>query len=194
MAETSDKNKVHYDLQNVYVAEVTVDESDAVTFGTPERLRGAISMDLSAQGDTVTQRADGINYYVNNSNNGYQGDLTLAMVPDWFKEKYLGMTLSTKDKVLVENATTDKPKAFALLYEFQGDANARRHVMYNCLAARPSAHGENKDSKVEADTEALTLTASPLPDGSVKASTTAETPTSVYDNWTKAVWKQDTVA
>ena len=41
MAETSDKNKVHYDLQNVYVAEVTVDESDAVTFGTPERLRGA---------------------------------------------------------------------------------------------------------------------------------------------------------
>ena len=139
MAETSDKNKVHYDLQNVYVAEVTVDESDAVTFGTPERLRGAISMDLSAQGDTVTLRADGINYYVNNSNNGYQGDLTLAMVPDWFKEKYLGMTLSTKDKVLVENATTDKPKAFALLYEFQGDANARRHVMYNCLAARPSA-------------------------------------------------------
>lgn len=194
MAETSDKNKVHYDLQNVYVAEVTIDESDAVTFGTPERLRGAISMDLSAQGDTVTLRADGINYYVNNSNNGYQGNLTLAMVPNWFKEKYLGMKLSNKDKILVENATTDQPKAFALLYEFQGDANARRHVMYNCLAARPSAHGENKDNKVEADTEALTLTASPLPDGRVKASTTAETPTDVYENWTKTVWTQDTVA
>ena len=55
----NDKNKVHYDLQNVFVAEVTVDDSDAVTFGTPERLRGAISMDLSAQGDTTTQRADG---------------------------------------------------------------------------------------------------------------------------------------
>lgn len=88
MAET-EKNKVHYDLQNVYVAPLTLDDSDAVTFGTPERLYGAVGMDLSAQGDTTTLRADGINYYVNTSNQGYQGDLTLAMVPDWFRERYL---------------------------------------------------------------------------------------------------------
>ena len=187
----NDKNKVHYDLQNVFVAEVTVDDSDAVTFGTPERLRGAISMDLSAQGDTTTQRADGIDYYQNTSNQGYNGDLTLAMVPDWFREKYLGNTLSTQDKALVENAKTDQPKHFALIYEFQGDAAARRHVMYNCLATRPSAHGENKDNQREADTEALTLNASCLPDGKVKASTTADTPQSVYDNWIKAVWVKD---
>lgn len=46
MAET-EKNKVHYDLQNVYVAPLTLDDSDAVTFGTPERLYGAVGMDLS---------------------------------------------------------------------------------------------------------------------------------------------------
>ena len=176
MAET-EKNKVHYDLQNVYVAPLTLDDSDAVTFGTPERLYGAVGMDLSAQGDTTTLRADGINYYVNTSNQGYQGDLTLAMVPDWFRERYLGQTVSTKDKVLVENAKTDQPKAFALLYEFQGDVHARRHVLYNCLAARPNVAGENK--------------ASPLPDGNVKASTTADTPETVYNNWTKAVWTKD---
>ena len=59
MAET-EKNKVHYDLQNVYVAPLTLDDSDAATFGTPERLYGAVGMDLSAQGDTTTLRADGI--------------------------------------------------------------------------------------------------------------------------------------
>lgn len=191
MTENNDKNKVHYDLQNVHVAEVTVDDSDTVTFGTPERLRGAIGMDLSAQGDTTTQRADGIDYYVNTSNQGYDGDLTMAIVPDWFRAKYLGQTVSTKDKVLVENAKTDQPKRFALIYEFQGDAAARRHVLYYCLAARPSVHGENKDNQREADTEALTIKASCLPDGRVKASTTADTPQSVYDNWTKSVWTQD---
>lgn len=190
MAET-EKNKVHYDLQNVYVAPLTLDDSDAVTFGTPERLHGAVGMDLSAQGDTTTLRADGINYYVNTSNQGYQGDLTLAMVPDWFRERYLGQTVSTKDKVLVENAKTDQPKAFALLYEFQGDVHARRHVLYNCLAARPNVAGENKDNQREPDTEAMTITASPLPDGNVKASTTADTPETVYNNWTKAVWTKD---
>lgn len=190
MAET-EKNKVHYDLQNVYVAPLTLDDSDAVTFGTPECLYGAVGMDLSAQGDTTTLRADGINYYVNTSNQGYQGDLTLAMVPDWFRERYLGQTVSTKDKVLVENAKTDQPKAFALLYEFQGDVHARRHVLYNCLAARPNVAGENKDNQREPDTEAMTITASPLPDGNVKASTTADTPETVYNNWTKAVWTKD---
>lgn len=48
MAET-EKNKVHYDLQNVYVAPLTLDDSDAATFGTPERLYGAVGMDLSAR-------------------------------------------------------------------------------------------------------------------------------------------------
>lgn len=52
--------------------------------------------------------------------------------------------------------------------------------------------GENKDNQKQPDTETLPLTSVPLPDGKVKASTTAETPQAVYDNWTKAVWVKDT--
>lgn len=194
MSETTDKNKVHYDLKNVFVALLTVDESGAVTFGTPKRMPGAIGMDLSAQGNTVKLRADGIDYYKNTSNSGYSGKLTMAMVPDWFREEFLGQTLSTTDKVLVENAVTDQPKAFALLYEFDGDAKARRHVLYNCLANRPNVAGENKDSQREPDTEELALDCSALPDGRVKASTTEGTSESVYNAWTTKVWMGDTAA
>lgn len=188
------ENKVHYDLTNVHVASLTIDlESGRVEFGTPKRLLGAISMDLSAQGDTVKLRADGVVYYAADTNNGYSGDLNIAMVPDWFRQEYLGDTLSAKDKVLVENAqATSKP--FALLYEFLGDASHRRHCLYNTTASRPNIKGENKENQKEADTEALSLTALPLPDGMVKASTTADTPQSVYDNWNKAVWVADTPA
>lgn len=185
-------NKVHYALTNVYVATLEMDlETGAVTFGTPKRLLGAVSMDLSAQGDVIRLRADAMDYYVVNSNNGYQGDLNIARIPDWFRSEILGDTISEKDKVLVENATQE-PKSFAMLYEFLGDAHGRRHVLYNCAASRPNIKGENRDNLKDPDTDTLSLTASPLQDGKVKASTTAETPDTVYSAWFQKVWEKDT--
>lgn len=185
-------NKIHYDLTNVFVAALTIDaETLEVTFGVPKRLPGAISMDLAAQGESVKLRADAMDYYTTTSNNGYAGDLNLAMVPDWFRQEYLGDTLTDTDKVLVENSQAEA-KPFAMLYEFLGDAKHRRHVLYNSKASRPNIKGENKDNQKEPDTETLALTCLPLPDGKVKASTTAETPQAVYDNWTKTVWVKDT--
>ena len=185
-------NKVHYDLTNVHIAPLTLDlEAGTYSYGDYKRLLGAISMDLAAQGETVKLRADAMDYYTTNSNNGYSGNLNLAMVPDWFRQEYLGDTLSEKDKVLVENAQAE-PKPFAMSFEFLGDKTHRRHVLYNNTAARPNIKGENKSNQKEPDTESLTLTSVPLPDGMVKASTTAETPTAVYENWNKEVWVKDT--
>lgn len=184
-------NKVHYALTNVYIATLEMDlETGTVTFGNPKRLLGAVSMDLSAQGDAIKLRADGMDYYVVNSNNGYQGDLNIARIPDWFRSDILGDTISTTDKVLVET-TTQEPKAFAMLFEFMGDVKGTRHVLYNCAASRPNIKGENKDNLKDPDTDTLSLTASPLQDGKVKASTTAETPDNVYKNWFQKVWEKD---
>ena len=99
-------NKVHYDLEDVYVAPLTGTPAEPA-YGEYKKLDGAISMDLAAQGDVVKLRADGIDYYVSYSNNGYNGNLNLALVPDWFKQEYLGETMSTKDKVLVETASAE---------------------------------------------------------------------------------------
>ena len=184
-------NKVHYALTNVYIATLDMDlETGTVTFGTPKRLLGAVSMDLSAQGDVIKLRADAMDYYVVNSNNGYQGDLNIARIPDWFRSNILGDTVTASDKVMVET-TTQEPKAFAMLFEFLGDVKGTRHVLYNCAASRPNIKGENKDNLKDPDTDNLSLTASPLQDGKVKASTTAETPEGVYNNWFQKVWEKD---
>ena len=179
-------NKVHYDLVDVHVASLTFEKGQAV-FGAPKALAGSISMDLSAQGNTYRLRADGIDYYRANSNNGYEGKLNLALVPDWFKTEYLGEQLDETDKVQVENAEAEF-KPFALIYGFKGDAARRRHVLYNVMANRPGVKGENKDNEKEPDTESLPISAAALPNGDVKASTTAETPEAVYNGWTAAVW------
>lgn len=184
-------NKVHYALTNVYIATLEMNlETGTVTFGNPKRLLGAVSMDLSAQGDVIKLRADGMDYYVVNSNNGYQGDLNIARIPDWFRSDILGDTISATDKVLVET-NTQEPKAFAMLFEFLGDVKGTRHVLYNCAASRPNIKGENKDNLKDPDTDTLSLTASPLQDGKVKASTTAETPVDVHKNWFQKVWEKD---
>ncbi len=187
---SNDKNKVHYDLTNVYFAPVIV-EGDTVTFGTPEREYGAISMDLSPKGDTVKLRADAIDYYSAVSNNGYEGSLDLAQVSDDFRQKYLGYRLTATDKVLVEDSM-EEHKPFAMLYEFLGDKHHRRHVLYNGIATRPNEKAENKENQKEADTESLPVNFSPLPDGRVKASTTADTPDAVYSKWFESVWENDT--
>lgn len=184
----NDTNKVHYDLVDVHVAPLTI-EAGVVTYGNPEALPGSISMDLAAQGNAVSLRADGIVYYQSNSNNGYSGALNLAMVPDWFKVKYLGETVVETDKVQVENAEAE-PAPFALLFGFKYDKKRRRHVLYNCMASRPNVKGENKENQKEPDTESMNITAVPLPNGDVKASTTADTTEAVYNGWLKSVWQK----
>lgn len=183
----TDPNKVHYDLIDVHVAPLTI-EAGVVSFGAPVALEGSISMDLSPKGNTVQLRADGIVYYRSSSNSGYEGNLNLAMVPDWFRKEYLGETLDETDKVQVENANAE-PKPFALLYGFKYDQKQRRHVLYNCMASRPNIKGDNKENQKDPDTESLPLSAVPLPGGNVKASTTASTPEAVYSGWMKTVWQ-----
>ncbi len=187
-----EKNKYHYDLTNVYLAVLTTDDPDTGTaYETPERVPGAVSMDLSPVGDVFKLRADASDYIVTELNNGYEGTITFVQLPDTFREKYLGDKLSTNDKVLTEN-NQNNGKRFALLFEFLGDVKHIRHVLYNCVAARPNIKGENKDNQKEPDTEDLSITASPLINGNVKSKTTEETPDEVYTNWFKQVWTKDT--
>lgn len=186
------KNKYHYDLTNVYAAELTNDNSETgATFGPPERIPGAVSMDIAPVGETFKMRADASDYIVVESNNGYDGSVTFVQLPDTFREKYLGNKLSTNDKVLTENSQSNG-KRFALLFEFLGDVKHVRHVLYSCLASRPNLKGENKDNQKEPDTEELKLTASPLINGDVKSKTTEDTPDEVYNKWFQEVWTKDT--
>jgi phage major tail protein, phi13 family len=185
---TNPANKVKFGLSNVYYAPLTVGEDGAVTFGTPVAIPGAVNLNLPPQGDTTTFYADDIAYYVAVANNGYQGDLEIALIPESFAKDILKETLDETAKVLVENATVE-PAAFALLFEFKGDKHGIRHVLYNCTAARPTVGGSTITNTKEPTTATLTLTAAPLADGRVKAKTTVDTPQETYNNWYKTVWQ-----
>lgn len=148
-------NKVKYGLSNCYYA--VLDET-AGTYGTPCALPGAVTLSLDQDGDTNKFRADNIDYYTSISNNGYSGDLELALIPDSFLTDVMGEVKDATNGLQYETGDA-KPKAFAFLFQFEGDANATRHVLYNCKATRPTLGSQTTDTTIEPVTETINLTA-----------------------------------
>ena len=184
------KNKVKYNLKNVHAAKLTetvVEGVTAYSYETPKAIPGAVSISLDAEGESSPFYADGIVYFRTFANNGYSGDLEMALIPEWFRTDILREALD-KNKVLVERANNTEDVKFALLFEFDGDVRAIRHVLYNCTASRPSIQSETKEENIEPGTETLSLTADPREDGLVKSRTGDETDAMTYQNWYKTVY------
>ena len=183
-------NKIKYNLKNVFAAKLTKTVTNGVTsytYATPQSIPGAVSISLDAEGDSSPFYADGIVYFRTSSNNGYSGDLELALIPEWFRTEILKENRDANG-VLTEYADIAETEKFALLFEFDGDVNAIRHVLYNCSASRPSIESETKEDTIEPGTETLSLTADPREDGLVKSRTGDNTDSTVYAAWYTAVY------
>ena len=185
------KNKVKFNLCNCHYATVTVDQdTGAVTFGTPVPMPGAVSLSLDPTGEPEPFYADGVAYYMINNNQGYDGDLELALIPESFRTDILKETADSKG-VLIENVNSETAQ-FAFLFEFDGDVRKIRHVLYNCTASRPSIASQTNEENKEVRTETLSLKARSLADGLVKAKTGDDVDETVYQNWYNEVYVPNT--
>ena len=182
----SKENKVKFNLKNVHYAKLNIDSEGVVTYEKPVAIPGGVDLSLDAKGDTEEFYADGMVYYTSTANNGYEGDLEIALVPLSFETDILKNELDD-NKVSVENSNTESAE-FALLFEFDGDVKSVRHVLYRCKATRPSVASKTNEDKKEVQTEKLSLKASPLSNGNVKTKTTAATPDETYNKWYEAVY------
>ena len=180
------KNKVKFNICNVHYAILTVADDGTFSYGTPVPMPGAVSLSLDANGEPSNFYADGYAYYTISNNMGYDGDLELAMVPESFRTDVLKEELDSNN-VLIENAKAQSEN-FALLFEFDGDVRKIRHVLYKCAASRPGIESQTNEEEVEVKTETLSIKATPLANGYVKAKTGDDTTDAVYQNWYSAVY------
>ena len=180
------KNKVKYNLKNVHAAILTKGDDGTYTYAKPVAIPGAVSLSLDAEGESNPFYADGVVYFRSTSNNGYSGDLEMALIPEWFRTDIL-QEEKDSNGVLIERSDITESVYFALLFEFDGDQKAIRHVMYNCTASRPTIESQTKESSIEPGTETLSIAADPREDGLVKSRTGDDTSTATYNNWYKSV-------
>lgn len=174
-------NKIKYGLKNVHAA-IQTETEGVYTYAAPVAIPGAVSLSLEAQGEAEPFYADDCEYYVSAGNNGYSGDLEIALIPEWFRTNILQETKDSNG-VLVETSDGKEAVKFALLFEFAGDVKATRHVMYNCTVARPAVGSQTKEENIEPQTESLTITSKPRTDGLVKSKTGDTTATATYEGW-----------
>ena len=186
-------NKVKYGLSNCYAAVATVDATTGeYTYGTPFRIPGAVNLSLSPSGDSNDFYADNLIYFNSTANQGYSGDLEIAMIPDEVRLQLLGEH-QDQNGAFVETAD-DKQAVFAFGFQVEGDKKNRKFWYYNCTLTRPTAESATTEATITPQTDTLTLNAMPrLSDRAVRIfmEETTENKTA-YDAFFNSVYEEVT--
>lgn len=184
--------KIRYGISNAHYAVATPGTGGTLTYATPVAMPGAVAISLEAQGESITEYADNIEWFIAELNGGYQGTLEFESIPDSFRTAVLGEETDSKD-VLWENSQASM-KEFALLFQFElGDDTAvgKRTVLLRCKAGRPAINGNTRSNTINPDHETLTIRAVPrISDHLVKGS--CESTSEAYASWFSAVPNKNT--
>lgn len=153
------KNKVKFGLSNCYIAPFTIGLDGTYTYGTPIAVPGAVNLSLSPSGDTNDFYADNVIYFSSTANQGYEGDLEIALIPDPIRTQILGETVDSNG-AYVENAS-DKASGFAFGFQINGDQNNRKFWYYNCTLTRPTTESGTTEDTITPSTDTLSIKAMP---------------------------------
>jgi len=187
-------NKITYGLDKLAYAKITTWTDGVPTFGTVTDIPGAVSISFSNEGDLTKFKADNIDYWVGEANNGYSGTFEVADLPQSFYTDIVGA--KSDSNVVIYEDQEAKSSHFALLFQFQGDEKAVRHVLYNCVAKRPPVGSQTKGDTIEPNTITVDVEASgaklEVKSGVhkmvVKAFATSAANTTAYNGWYTAVY------
>ncbi len=181
----SDSNKVKFGLDNVHYAKMHVTTAGTIEYDTPKPWPGAVDLSLDPQGEQVDFYADNVDYFSANSNTGYEGDFESAKVPESFKTDVYG-EVADADGVVYEKAEANSVP-FALLFQFSGDKNKTRHVLFNCTASRPTLASHTNEEGIEVQTETVTIRAASILSSALNANivkgSCSETESTAYASW-----------
>lgn len=185
-------NKVKYGLRNVKYSKLTI-TGGVEAYATPVAIPGAVSLSLSPVGDPAELYADDTLYFSQASNQGYEGDLETALLPQSFLTDILGFTVDINGAI-IENAD-QMASPFALGFEIQGDQKGSRIWLYNCSCTRPNQETSTKEKGTTPVTDKLSITVAPrLSDKQIKVSMTlSESNATAYNGFFTTVYEEDEV-
>lgn len=150
-------NKVEFGISNLHVGTYTVDSTTGVvTLGTPYHQPGAVSFAPEESSESTNFYADNIAYWSGYSGGSMEGDLTVAKFSDEFKTQFLGYTTLTGGG-LANIKGANKPNVY-IAFQVEGDAEARRIIMYNASLGVISREYNTIEESKEPVTEALGVT------------------------------------
>lgn len=149
-------NKIVYGLSNVHIWKIESVSTEGVpTYGTAMRIPGAVSLSVSAQGDSNAFYADDVVYYQTIANNGYEGTIEFADLPKEFLTEIMG-EVENDNGTLFENSDV-QPAEFAMAFSFRLDSSERRHLFFRVKPSRPDVSSSTKQQSIEPNTMTLNI-------------------------------------
>lgn len=163
--------KVQFGLKNVHIAPFTYDES-GYTYETPIKLPGAVKLSINPAGEDVDFYGDNVKYFTTSLNQGYEGDLEIALLTDEVRTKVFGEKKDSNGAYF--ESSKDEVKGFALGFEISGDTAGRRFWYYNVVSSRPKNEAQTNNNGINVSTDTLTIKAMPrLTDDRIRTYLTA---------------------
>ena len=177
---TKVENKITFGLENVHWRKVTTQTTGEIQYSKPEKLAGAVDLELNPISTDIKLKADNIDYHVSESNDGYTGKMTFYNTTEAFDEYVNG--LEKKGELTVEKSTAQS-NPIALLFQMEGDKHATRFCLPQVSVKRPKFGTKTKDGS-NVNTVELEFTASPRPtDKVVRYKTNVTTSDEVYNKF-----------
>jgi phi13 family phage major tail protein len=156
-------NKITFGLNNVHYALATLSPDGVWSFAEPKALIGAQELSAQVIGGTTDVYADDKVIGTLVSNAGTTLTLKMSELSDDFKKDIFGWEDDVSGNLY--EVTNAKTVTFALGYEIQGDAKARRTWYYLCTAAHTGDASKTKSDSPEANSISLTITVRPIETG-----------------------------
>lgn len=180
-------SRVRYGIKNVHYALVKSTDNGTYTYDAPKPLKGAVSISLSEETNSIKEYADNGVWYQGNSLSGYTGSIEVEDLEKAIEAELLGHKIDSKGGMIVKD--TDDAPEIALLFEFalaDAKATAKRGILYRCKLAKKEEKGTTKEDKITIEHTTLDVSASARPDGLVKYSCES-TDAELFGNWFTAV-------
>lgn len=184
------ENKFTFGLSKVHYAVLT--EGDTNVWATPVAVPGAVKLELDSNVASSDFYADNVTYFRTFANNGYNGTLEMARIPEQMLSDVWGIEADTTE--VVREYANVQPKPFALMFQVEGDQDEECYLLYRCIpSTKPSVGSQTTEDTAEPVTQSFEFSALPLVTGAanqlnlIKAHTGAEAAETVKTAWFTAV-------
>ena len=144
-------------FENLYYAELTKDDETGVTYGTPKKFPGAVSINENAQSNTAELYADNRLWASKAVFSKGEVELVVADLPISIYAELCGHTIDSHGKI-IHNANDVAPH-FALMGEFKKEDGTKRYFkLLKGQFAAVGLEGETENDSPEFKTSTLNAT------------------------------------
>lgn len=150
------ENKVKFGVSQLTIFP---EKDNGEGWDAPISIPGIVNIGLEPSGSAASFFAQNIPYFVQTKNNGYTGDMEVALFPDDVLVKLLGWYKDENGNYVEDSDGTTRK--FALGYQVEGDVKARRVVLYDCEIARPSTSAQTTEDSITPQTDTVSITVVP---------------------------------